>query len=343
MKFQDYYEILGVARDAEGAAVKKAYRKLALVWHPDRHQDAESSAQEEAEAKFKRISEAYEVLSDPEKRSRYDRFGENWRQGEDFQPPPGSTHTSPEEFEEAFGQGGFSDFFESVFGDQVRGQFRSGTGPGAHARFRVRGADVRAELKMTIADAMTGGRRRLTLPVRKACTRCGGVGFSGQHVCPSCAGVGQVGEQRTLYVTIPDDVRDGMTLRLEGLGDAGHEGGEKGDLLLRLGLRSDDVYRVAGDDVEADLPLAPWEALSGETVHTLTPGGEVAVTVPAGTRAGARLRVRGKGLSLRAGGRGDFYAVVRLVLPGSLTDRQKELLAEVGAAGTDVPVGGARR
>jgi DnaJ-class molecular chaperone len=340
VKFQDYYEVLGVARDADAATIKKAYRKLAVAWHPDKHG---AEKREEAEARFKQINEAYEVLSDPDKRSRYDRFGENWEHGQDFEPPPGTSRMSPEEFEQAFGRGGFSDFFESMFGDQMRGQFRDAGARSEHPRFRVRGADVRADLALGIADALAGGKRRLTLPVRKTCTRCGGVGFVGPHVCPSCTGVGQVAERRTLDVAIPQNVRDGMTLRLEGLGDPGSEGGASGDLLITLRLVGDETFRLVGGDVEADLPLAPWEALAGAKLDVATPGGDVALNVPPATKAGARLRLRGKGLARRDGSRGDFYAVVRLVLPGDLSERQKELLVEAGAVSATTVSGGARR
>lgn len=338
MKFQDYYEILGVARGASADDIKKAYRKLALKWHPDRHQ---GNGKKEAEDKFKRISEAYEVLSDPDKRQKYDQFGENWQHGQEFRPPPGGRTMSPEEFEQAFGgSGGFSDFFRSMFGEDMRrgsaGRFTR------HARYRHRGADVRAELEVSVLDAVRGGKHSFEIPVTASCSRCGGVGMIGDHVCPSCGGVGQVSSRKTVDLTIPKGVRDGMQMRLKGLGEPGDEGGEGGDLMLTLRLASDDVYRVHGADVEADVPVAPWEAVAGCKVDVRTLDGVATVSVPPETRAGARLRMRGRGLEDGRGVRGDFYVVIRLALPDALTERQRELLKETAGAGTGAVKGGAR-
>jgi len=337
VEFQDYYSVLGVAREASGDDIKKAYRKLALKWHPDRH--AEGKERDQAEQKFKRIAEAYEVLSDPEKRSKYDRFGQNWQHGQDFQPPPGEPRMSPEEFEAQFGRGGFSEFFESLFGEQLR---RQQSGGGRHGRFRHRGADVRAELSLPVSQALAGGKSRFDIPVTKTCDRCGGVGFVGEHVCPACVGVGRVRERRTIDVTIPSPVRDGTTMRLRGMGEVGDTDGETGDLYLTIRLVSDDVFRIHGDDVEADLPLAPWEAELGTRVGVRTPTGVVQLTVKEGTRAGAKLRIRGKGLENAQGQRGDFYAIVRLALP-ELGDSQREQLRKLADITPGKVAGGARQ
>lgn len=339
MEFQDYYAVLGVARDASADDIKKAYRKLALQWHPDRHPEDKRG---EAETKFKRIAEAYEVLSDADKRSRYDRFGENWKQGEDFRPESGpqGTRMTPEEFEQVFGgAGGFSDFFKHAFADDLRREYAGRAS--SHRRYRHRGADVRAELALPVSAAIAGGRSRFDVPATKTCARCGGVGFVGEHVCPVCVGVGRVHDRRTVDLNIPARIRDGMTMRLAGMGEAGEEGGESGDLLLSIRLVSDDVYRVQGADVEADLPVSPWEAQLGAKVAVQTPDGQVTLNVAAGSKAGTKLRLRGKGFDDGEGGRGDFYAVVRLVLP-DLSERQSELLREMAEAGSAAPRGGAR-
>ena len=340
MKFQDYYQVLGIERDADEDAIKKAYRKLAMKWHPDKHPEGE---RDEAEAKFKQISEAYEVLSDPEKREKYDKFGENWEHGQEYQPPPGQQTMSPEEFEEMFGGGGgFSDFFRGMFGDQFRGDFRD-TGAGQHARYRHRGSDVRAQLELTVGEAIRGGKSSFVVPATISCPRCGGVGFIDEHVCPTCGGVGKVQTQKTVELKIPDDVREGQTLRMRGLGEPGIDGGEDGDLYLTIRITSDDAYRLLDDGaIEADVPLAPWEALAGTKVDVRTASGTAVATIPSGTQAGDKLRLRGQGLAQKGGGRSDFYIVARIALPDGLSDRQKELLVEAGQAGASTVVGGAR-
>jgi curved DNA-binding protein len=329
VKFQDYYEALGVARDAKPEEIKSAYRKLALQWHPDRHKEGK---RKEAEERFKRISEAYEVLSDPEKRARYDRFGEHWKQGEEFTPPAGARTMSPEEFERAFGgQGAFSDFFASLFGDDLRRDF--GERAGRHARFRHRGADVRAELALSATQAIERGKSSFTIPAASACPRCGGVGFvtagkGREHVCPTCGGVGQVHTDKSVELSIPENARDGLVLRLKGLGEPG-DGGPPGDLYLTLRIRSDSTYRVDEDDLEAELHVTPWDAYLGTKAEVRTPHGVATVTIPPETPAGTRLRLRGQGLATADGRRGDLHAVVRLVLPANLSARQRELLREL--------------
>jgi len=338
MKFQDYYEILGVDRTADQAAIKKAYRKLAMKWHPDRHT---GESKEEAEKKFRQLSEANEVLSDPEKRKKYDRFGKHWQQGQDFRPPPGGQSMSSEEFARMFGEGGgFSDFFKSMFGDQFRRGFEEAR---PHPRYRHRGADVRAELTLTVQDALQGGKRRFEVPTTSACPRCGGAGSLGEHICPVCGGLGSLRSVKQVELNLPAHIRDGQTLRLKNLGEPGAEGGQTGDLYLTLRLVSDDVYRCQGLDLEADVPVAPWELLDGARIDVRTPDGVMVVAVPKGTAAGAKLRLRGRGFDDGRGRRGDFYAVLRCVLPRSLSERQRELIRELKAAGPDVVAGGARQ
>ena len=337
MEFQDYYRVLGVERTASAEEIKKAYRRLALEWHPDRHPAEKRDA---AEAKFKRISEAYEVLSDAEKRARYDQFGENWRQGQQFDPRPDDVHMSREDFERQFGGGGFSEFFETVFGDQFRRQAGAG---GTHRRFRLRGADVEAEMTLGVSEAVQGGKRRFEIHGRKPCEACGGVGFTaGEHVCAACIGVGTRPTARTIDLSIPERAYDGMVVRLRGLGEPGSDGAESGDLLIALRIVSDTTYRIASDGVEADVPVAPWEAAFGAEVAVRTPTGRVSLKIPPGTRSGARLRLRGKGIASTDGRTGDFFAVVRVALPDQLTERQRELLRELASGGSAPVSGGAR-
>lgn len=345
MKFQDYYEILGVPRDASESDIKKAYRRLARKWHPDRVEESERA---EAEAKFKRINEAKEVLTDPEKRAKYDRFGSSWEHGQDFTPPEGGgwRTMNPEEFEQmfggrgGFGGGGFSDFFASMFGEDLRTQF--GGGRATHRRYRARGADVNAELKLTISDAIEGGKREFSLGTVQGCPTCGGTGEVGGHVCPTCAGMGRVRGHKTVELSIPKEIRDGMKLRLKGLGEPGEGGGETGDLYLTLRLESDDAYRREGSNIVADAPVAPWEALEGATIDLRTLAGTVELKIPPGTQSGQRLRLRGLGLADGRGGRGDLYAVIRYAMPEGLSERQKELIKELKDAGPGDVRGGAR-
>jgi len=319
MQFQDYYTTLGVARTASADEIKRAYRKLAKEWHPDKHTAAKRA---EAERRFAAISEANEVLSDPEKRKRYDALGAHWRQGQEFRPPPGGGcqgGIDPAEFARMFGGGGgFSDFFAQMFGDMFAG--RGGPGgragqAGPRARAPQRGRDVEAKIEVDVGLALLGGKQSFTIQ-----------GPSGS---------------RTVDLTIPKRSRDGQVLRLRGLGEQGPGGA--GDLLLRLALKDGDVYRRRGDDIEADVVIAPWELLDGTALEVAVPEGTATARIPAGTRPGQRLRLRGQGLPGADGGEpGDLLLVVRLGLPDPLSDRQRELLKELGK-GADRVRGGAAK
>ena len=336
MKFQDYYEILGVPRSASIDDIKKAYRKLAIKWHPDRQTDTDRAA---AEEKFKRINEAKEVLTDPEKRKKYDQFGQNWEHGQDFRPPQGGGWQTmdPNDFETMFGGGGgFSDFFASMFGDDVRTRFQ-----GRRQR-SARGADVNADLRLTISDAIEGGKREFRLSTVQTCQTCGGTGEIGDHVCPSCAGMGRVRGHKTVEVSIPKDVRDGMVLRLRGLGEAGQGDGPTGDLYLTIRLQGDANYRSTGADILADVPVAPWEALEGAKVDIRTLDGTITLNVQPGTKSGQHLRLKGLGLTNEQGRRGDLYAVIRLAMPDEPSEKQQELIKQLKEAGPKEVKGGAR-
>ena len=330
--FQDYYTTLGVTRGASADEIKRAYRKLAKEWHPDRHPP---NQREEVEQKFKAIAEAHEVLSDAEKRKRYDALGEHWRHGQDFQPPPGGggggyRSVDPEEFARMFGGagggaggGGFSDFFAQMFGDMFAGR-----GGRAHSQNPPqRGADAEAEIELSVKEALLGGKRSFALRMRVPCEVCGGSGRLGSGACPTCGGLGVVDRHRTIELTVPNDVRDRQVLRLRGLGEAGAAG--PGDLLLTVRLASDDVYRLRDRDVEADVVIAPWDVLDDTKVEIAVPGGVATARIPAGTKAGQKLRLRGQGLMRPDGARGDLVLVVRIGMPDPLTDRQRELLREM--------------
>ena len=352
MKFQDYYTTLGVSRTATPDEIKRAYRKLAKEWHPDRHPPAK---RKDVEDKFKAIAEAHEVLSDPEKRKRFDALGGHWRHGQEFEggfgggfggePGGPSVHTfSQEEFARMFrggggGNGGFSDFFSQMFGDMFAGQ--GGARADGRARAQAaRGDDAEAEIEVKVGDALLGGKKPFSLAIRTPCEACEGEGRIGRRTCPACGGLGNAQREQSIDLTIPKDARDGMVVRLRGLGAPGEAG--PGDLLLTLRLVGDDVYRLRGDDVEADVVVAPWELLDGTAVDVAVPAGTVTAKLPAGAKPGQKLRLRGQGLARADGSRGDRCLVVRLGLAEPLTDAQADLLRQLGKDEPKVRGGAAR-
>ncbi len=283
LSYTDYYEVLGVPRDADPDTIRRAYRKLARKYHPDLNSDSD------AEERFKELGEAYEVLSDAEKRERYDRLGARWREAE---------REAPEEsFEDFFAHQGFGegahvefgeDLFEALFGARAG---RAG-GP-------LRGLDREAVLELSLEDALAGGRRRLTL------------------------------DGREVNVNFPAGVRDGQLIRLAGQGGEGRDGGPRGDLFLRVALKPHPRFRRRGDNLDVELPITPSQAALGATVAVETPTGTARVRVPAGSSSGRRLRLRGRGLPKRGGGSGDLHAIVKIVVPKELSDRERELYEQL--------------
>jgi curved DNA-binding protein len=313
VEFKDYYEILGVPREANDDDIKKAFRKLARQYHPDVAKDKKAG-----EERFKEINEAYEVLSDPQKRSKYDQLGANWQN----QMPTGqgartgrSTGPAGEEYEFHFGgTTGFSDFFEQFFGGGFNG-FEAGRrrGPGAEGfgeRIRAPGADIEGELLVTLDEVFEGSTRLITL----------------ERINPR---TGQR-ETETLRVRIPVGVKDSQRIRVAGKGQPGIGGGPPGDLYLRVKLAAHPDFRVQASDLYADLDVAPWEATLGASVTVPTLNGQASVRVPPGTGTGGRLRLRGQGLpTSRSGTRGDLYLEVRVLVPSHLTDQERTLWEEL--------------
>src|SRR5579863_2880056 len=243
--YKDYYAILEVPRTATPEAIRKAHRRLARKNHPDLN-----PGNKDAEAKFKEVQEAYEVLSDPEKRKRYDELGPNWQAGPEFRRPP-QWEEGTVDAGDVFGAGpsGFSDFFESLFGGR-RGGFRAG------GNFRMRGRDIEAELSIPLEEAHRGTSRRLSLQIDEPCPECQGTGMKNQQPCPVCHGQGVRPAHRTLDVTIPPGVRDGNILRLAGQGEPGSAGGPPGDLHVHVRLEPHPRFTVIGaDDLMTDLPV----------------------------------------------------------------------------------------
>lgn len=325
IKFQNYYDVLGINRDASEKEVKTAYRKLARKFHPDLHAADEKAA---AEKKFKQINEAYEVLIDQEKRQKYDRLGKSYQAGEEFRPDmdDGIHYSSTDS------ASGFSDFFDILFGG-----FRKGTAASAGEqpfhRAPRRGQDVEAELALTLEEAYRGGEKTIQLNVSDNCTYCGGSGISGRQFCPACAGSGQKQTPRTITVKIPPGTKDNTKIRLRNQG--GGEEGRRGDLYLKILLLPHVNYKVTGDDLESELVIAPWQAVLGAKINAATLDGPVQVTVPAGTRSGKKLRLRSKGLPKKDSGRGDQYLNVLIDIPRQSGEEELALwrkLAEVQTA-----------
>jgi curved DNA-binding protein len=311
VEYRDYYAILGVPRTATEKEIRAAYRRLARQYHPD-----VNPGNKEAEERFKQINEAYEVLSDPEKRRKYDQLGARWKEYEQWERARQAAGQSarPEEFEwfvegapgaaqytrrtlteddlrDLFGETGpFSDFFETFFG-------RPGRAESPRPR---RGADLEAAVEVTLDEAYRGTTRQLTLE-------------------------DAAGATRRIEVTIPPGVDEGTRVRIAGQGAPGRAGGPPGDLYLVVRLAPHPRYRVEGRDIYVDLPLAPWEAALGASVPVLTPGGEAKVRVPAGSSTGRRLRLRGEGMPNPRGSPGDFYAEVKIMVPPRLSPREREL------------------
>ncbi len=326
-RFQDYYKILGVDRNATAKEIKSAYRMLARKWHPDLQP---ADKKKEAEEMFKRINEAHEVLSDPEKRAKYDRLGSRWQDGDEFtyqyqQPGAGQTHYY---YSTDFNvdPGGFSDFFEQLFG---RGGFRQSR----TARGPVRGQDIESEIELTIEEAYRGVTRSLRVSGEAICAGCAGSGVAGGGFCSRCGGTGTTPREKTLEVKIPAGVQEGSRIRLKGQGGEGLNGGSNGDLYLKVRLLPHPLFRLNGATVESDLFLRPEQAVLGDRVTVNTLDGPVTVTVPPGSRAGTKLRLREKGFPLKGGGRGHHLVRIQIDIPAHIGEAEKELYQKLKELG----------
>lgn len=300
MKYKDYYQILGVGRDASQDDIKKAYRRLARKYHPD------VSKEKGAEEKFKELGEAYEVLKDPEKRAAYDQLG-SYRPGQDFRPPPDweQQFAHGQQFGE-FGGADLGDLFAELFG---MGAGRRGRRAGGG--FASAGQDYETSLTISLEEALHGGERSLQVEVAE----------------PTAEGY-LVRVPRTVKIRIPKGATDGQKLRVPGKGGKGAHGGPSGDLYITISVQPHRLFRLSGHDIFLDVPLAPWEAALGASVEVPTLGGKVRLKVAPGAKGGQKLRIAGKGLPKPGSGHGDFFAVLQVVVPSQLDERERTLLEE---------------
>ncbi|MGN0194200.1 MAG: molecular chaperone DnaJ [Pseudoramibacter sp.] len=358
---RDYYEVLGVDKNASADEIKKAYRKLAMKYHPDRN-----PGDKEAEEKFKEINEAYEVLSDEDKRRNYDQFGHAGVDGQGFGGFGGG----------GSGFGGFDDIFSDLFGGSFGGfgGFGGGSASGGQHNRPTRGADLRINLRLSFKDAIFGTEKKIKIKRKETCSVCGGSGAQkGSHprtcdkcggsgqvtmrrqtafgmmaqtvVCDKCHGEGQIidnpcthchgtgleDKERTIKITIPAGVDNDSVLPLRGQGNAGTNGGANGDILVYINVQDDPIFKRRGDDIYIELPISFMQAALGDTIEVPTVDGKVKMKIPEGTQTGKEFRMRGKGVkNVNGYGRGDQYVSIRVETPQKLTRKQKELMRKFG-------------
>jgi len=314
VQYKDYYEILGISRDASKDEIQRAYRKLARKFHPDLNKGAGS------EEKFKEINEAYEVLKDPAKREKYNQFGSNWQQGDNFQPPPGWQHRSDftrgqQGSEEAFfwsSDGGeYSDFFEALFGGRFHENVQGAQG-GRPFSINRRGSDHEAVLRIPLEEAFRGGTKTITMQSTEP-------GLDGNHSS----------REKRYDVKIPPGIMPGQKIRLSGQGGKGSGSGGSGDLYLKVEIEPHPRFRPEGHDLYTELAITPWEAALGAQIDIQTLDETVTLKVPSGTQSGQKLRLRAKGMPKPKGLRGDLYVVMKIKVPKKLSKKERQLFEEL--------------
>ncbi|CUS36613.1 DnaJ C-terminal domain-containing protein [Candidatus Nitrospira nitrificans] len=328
---RDYYHILGIPRTASPDDIKKAYRRLARQYHPDLHTGAKKA---EMEKKFKELNEAQEVLTDQEKRKKYDQYGADWEQAQAFEKarqqagrqgfggPWGSEGDYSRPGSGEAGSEHFSDFFENLFGSRSRGgPGRSGAG--------MPGEDIETDVQLGLREVLTGVTRRVNLREPRTCSTCQGSGTVRGRSCVTCQGAGMTTESKTIEVRIPAGVQDGTRVRVAGKGQPGTHGGKRGDLYLHVVIPSDPIFRRQGSDLHVTLPVYPWEAMLGAEVTAPTLTEPVKLKVPPGSKADGKLRLKGKGLPSASGGPGDLFLTLQIVMPSGLTEDERVLYEQL--------------
>jgi DnaJ-class molecular chaperone len=340
MEFRDYYKVLGVERTAGEADIKSAYRKLARKHHPD-----VNPGNKDAEKQFKEINEAYQVLSDPAKRKKYDELGADWEHGvsqeEMMRRYAREAAAGGRGGDAHFAAGDFSDFFEQFFGGE---RFRGGAHGFGFSAEPVRAPDLRAEVQVNLYDAIKGARRRLEMVAQDECSTCGGSGIvtseqrqgknriiQAAHACETCGGAGVIPTPRALEVTIPAGVTDGTQLRLKGQGGRGTRPDLNGDLFLMVRIEARPPFSISGRDVRCELPVWDYEAALGAEVTAPTPdGARVSLKIPAASQTGRVLRLRGRGIPGRGKeAAGDLLYEIKVLAPTDLNDAERKLMQEL--------------
>ena len=362
---RDYYEVLGVNKNATDDEIKKAYKKLAIKWHPDKFAKAPEAEKKDAEEKMKDINEAYDVLKDPKKRAQYDQFGHAGMSGAGYSGQGGNPFGGINMDDIFGGMGGFSDIIDEMFGGGSRRRQQQHNGP-------VRGSDLRYDLTISFEDAAFGKDMTLKVPRLENCKECNGTGAApgtSPEICPDrhgmgqrqtvtrtpfgsiqtsrtcerchgtgkvvktpcshCHGDGKVKVTRDIKVQIPKGVNVGTRVRIAGGGQAGERGGQPGDLFVYINIKPHQLFKRDGSDVYCDIPISFVQAALGATVEAPTIDGKVELKIPAGIQSGTVQKIRGKGIPfLRGEGRGDEYVTIKVLTPQNLSDRQKKLLQE---------------
>jgi DnaJ-class molecular chaperone len=355
---QDYYELLGVSRSASQDEIKRAYRKQAIKYHPDRNK-----GNKQAETRFKLANDAYQVLSDPKRRRLYDKYGADWKQAEAAEkagvnpdqvwggagPGRGGPYTyqqqGPRDWHgHAGGAEGidleqFQDLFGGIF-DRFRGGAGQAETRGGRRRGPAepqRGQDAQGEISLTMSEAYHGTKKDISLQVQEVCPDCGGTGRKGRRTCPTCQGAGSLLRTRQITVKVPAGVKGASRIRLAGQGSPGMMGAPAGDLFITVRLQPHAVYTLNGDDLRIDLPVAPWEVALGAKVEVPTPTGVVEMTVPPGSKGGQTLRLRGRGWPQRSGAHGDLYVHLAVTVPPAADEAQRQAYEQL-AKGSNVDV-----
>ncbi|MCF7926065.1 MAG: molecular chaperone DnaJ [Candidatus Izimaplasma sp.] len=349
MSKRDYYDVLGISKDASDTEIKKAYRKLAKKYHPD------VSTEENSEAKFKEVQEAYEVLSDSQKRSKYDQFGHQANNGAGF---------------DTSGFGGFdfdmNDIFSSFFGGGGGGRSRRSSRP-------RKGQDIQRKMRVSFKEAVFGAKKKIRVTVHEECPSCHGTGAHSkkdvktctkckgqgqvimeqqtilgrtrtQTTCPKCGGTGKeitrkcdtchgdgvISKEKDIEVKVPAGIDSGQQIRLEGYGNKGYNGGPAGDLYILFDVKAHDIFKRHGDDVVVEVPVTISQAALGDKIEVPTPHGDVKLKVPAGTQSGSKFRLRDKGIpNVRTKRNGDEHVIIKVVTPKNLTKKQRELFEKL--------------